>query len=75
MKVKKKPIVINAKQATKNGRIKTLEGTMYYHKGDYILMRDSDALEEHLNFLYEQRCEDRLLNKLRISFGINNFRL
>lgn len=37
MKVKKKPIVINAEQATKNGRIKTLEGTMHYHKGDYIL--------------------------------------
>ena len=37
MKVKKKPVVLMAKQATKNGRIKTLEGTMYYRKGDYIL--------------------------------------
>ena len=37
MKVKKKPVILMAEQATKNGRIKTLEGTMYYHKCDYIL--------------------------------------
>ena len=37
MKVRKKPIVVNAEQATKKGSIETFEGTLYYHKGDYIV--------------------------------------
>lgn len=34
---RKKPIVIQAYQAEKDGEIKTLEGVMKYHKGDYIV--------------------------------------
>lgn len=34
---KKKPVVVQAYQAEQNGEIKTLEGVMQYHKGDYII--------------------------------------
>lgn len=37
MRVRKKPIVLKAERATEKGSIETFEGTMYYHKGDYIL--------------------------------------
>lgn len=34
---RKKPVVIKAYQAEKDGEIKTLEGVMQYRKGDYII--------------------------------------
>ena len=34
---RKKPVVIEAVQATKAGNIETLEGTMRYEPGDWII--------------------------------------
>jgi hypothetical protein len=37
MRVRKKPIVLDAEVATEDGEIETLEGTHAYKKGDVIM--------------------------------------